>query len=745
MHSPSLDESFEIISSIANKISFSMTNEQLASNVQNFLEHFMKVEYNGLYFYDEKSKILKLIYAKNFSEKEKIEAEKSAMDRHPGLVYKTKKHLLINDTTKSKDSSSSERSFKILSRLYIPLLIENKCVGTFGLASSTKDKFSEYDIKILSLVGAMVAMRIITINKELKNKEQHQANLQLTKNLNIINTFANVIHKGESVDDVVWSVAKSVIAELGYTDCVIYILDEAGEYLIQRAAHGNKNPDSRAILDPIKIKIGHGIVGSVAASRKGEIISDTSKDKRYILDDLSRLSEISVPIINDNQLIGVIDSEHTEKNFYPKEHLELLNTVASITATKLMQVKYNDELKKHHLELENLVKIRTNELEQKSIKIENQNVKLKMLSLFPKHNPNPVIELDFNLKVQYSNEGAKKHFSNTPLLNNNHDNPLTDKYRKLLEKTIFGKKTGVYIIPEGFRINNKHYDFNLYIDNEFKILRLYLNDVTEIKNMQAQLKEQHDSIYDSLNYALRIQKSILPDLSIFEGFYNDNFIFYKPKDVVSGDFYWSKKFDTKLLFCLCDCTGHGVPGALMSIIGHDALNNIIKYIKVSNIGDILTSLNSYFYDFQKNNENDLRIGDTMDVTLICYDKKTNAIKYTGCKHQFYLIRNNELQTYRTDTHTLGSKIENVSFDFKEIKVQKGDVFYLFSDGFPDQFGGELGKKFKYRRFRELLLSIHHLPMKEQKIKLKDSLENWQNSQDQYYEQIDDISIVGLKI
>ena len=183
----------------------------------------------------------------------------------------------------------------------------------------------------------------------------------------------------------------------------------------------------------------------------------------------------------------------------------------------------------------------------------------------------------------------------------------------------------------------------------------------------------------------------------------------------------------------------------MSMIGHDALNNILKYTKVGNIGDILTSLNSYFYDFQKSKENNTQIGDTMDVTLICYDTNINAIKYTGCKHKFFLIRNNELQEYRTDSHTLGSEIENVSFNFKEIKVQKDDVFYLYTDGFPDQFGGELGKKFKYKKFRELLLSIHLLPMKEQKIKIDKTLKNWQNSQHQYYEQVDDISIIGLKI
>jgi signal transduction histidine kinase len=377
MKSKSLDESFEIISTIANKISSSVSSEQLAVNVQHFLETFMKIEYNGLYFYDEKSKKLKLIYAKNFSEVEKKEAEKTAMDRHPGLVFKSKKHLLIKDTSKNKNSSSSKRSFKILSRLYIPLVIEGKCVGTFGLASTIKNNFSEHDIRILSLVGSMTAMRIIAIKKEEENKEHLQQNIKLIRNLNIVNTFADVIQKSNTIDDVVWSITKRTISELGYIDCVVYLLDEAGEYLIQRAAFGNKNPTSREILNPLKIKIGDGIVGNVALTKKGEIIPDTSKDKRYILDDIPRLSEITVPIIQNDNIIGVIDSEHSEKNFFPKEHLELLTTIALMAATKLIQIRYNNNLLKYHNELEILVKERTYELNEKSNKLRSNELKLE--------------------------------------------------------------------------------------------------------------------------------------------------------------------------------------------------------------------------------------------------------------------------------------------------------------------------------------------------------------------------------
>lgn len=377
MKEESLDKSLEINSIIANKISSSINLEQLASNVQNFLENFMEVEYNGLYFYDEKTKRLKLISAKNFSEVEKNEAEKTAMDRHPGLVFKTKKHLLIKDTSKNEESFSSKRSFKILSRLYIPLVIEGKCIGTFGLASTIKNNFSEHNIRILSLVGAMAAMRIITIKKEEENKAQLHQNIKLIRNLSILNTFADVIQKSNTIDDVCWSITERTISELGYTDCVVYLLDETGEYIVQRAAFGNKNPKAREILKPLKIKVGDGVVGNAVLTKKSEIIPDTSKDPRYIVDDISRLSEITVPIVQKDSVIGIIDSEHSEKNFFSKEHLELLNTIALMAATKLIQIGYNNNLIEYHNDLENLVKERTSELNEKSKNLKSNELKLK--------------------------------------------------------------------------------------------------------------------------------------------------------------------------------------------------------------------------------------------------------------------------------------------------------------------------------------------------------------------------------
>ena len=258
-----------------------------------------------------------------------------------------------------------------------------------------------------------------------ENKIQLANNLKHINNLQIINKFSRVIQESNTIEDITWSIARNAIAELNYEDCVIYLLDKKGEYLIQSAAHGAKNPKSREILNPIKIKIGNGIVGGVAASKQAEIVNDTTNDKRYIIDDKSRMSEITVPIIFEDKLLGIIDSENKEKNFYSEDDLEILSTIASMAATKIMESKYHLELIDYQLKLEKLVEERTNEIEQ-------QNLELKKLSLFPKHNPNPVIELDFNFNLTYCNKGAVKYFGNTLLKK---DHPDNIKYVELLKKT----------------------------------------------------------------------------------------------------------------------------------------------------------------------------------------------------------------------------------------------------------------------------------------------------------------------
>lgn len=193
--------------------------------------------------------------------------------------------------------------------------------------------------------------------------------------LKVLNNFAIALIEQDSVEDIVWFIAKNVIAKLDFVDCVIYLKEK--DHLIQMAAHGPKNPIAFDIHNPIKIPLGEGIVGSAAISGKADIVSDTTKDSRYIIDDALRFSEITVPIIADGEIIGIIDSEHHEKNFFQPKHLEMLTIIASMAGSRIMQSKAKEALNNQNIILEQSVKNRTQELETTLEELKKLNKELE--------------------------------------------------------------------------------------------------------------------------------------------------------------------------------------------------------------------------------------------------------------------------------------------------------------------------------------------------------------------------------
>ncbi len=216
----------------------------------------------------------------------------------------------------------------------------------------------------------------MNISHRLISREQH---------LQIINDFGlQLLHK-TTIDEIVWLVAKSVIAQMGFIDCVVYLVDESGNNLIQKAAHGLKNPIDKTILDPILIKVGEGIVGTVAKTGVAELIHDTNKDDRYIIDDSQRLSEIAVPIIYENKIIGVIDSEHPDANAFNKEDLTTLSTIASMSSIKIVHAKTLMDLKNHKANLEKQIEERTQELTKTIASLEKSNQDLESFAYAASH------------------------------------------------------------------------------------------------------------------------------------------------------------------------------------------------------------------------------------------------------------------------------------------------------------------------------------------------------------------------
>lgn len=267
----------------------------------------------------------------------------------------------------------------------------------------------------------------------------------------------------------------------------------------------------------------------------------------------------------------------------------------------------------------------------------------------------------------------------------------------------------------------------------------------ELAQKNEIIQDKNRDINDSINYALNIQKAVLPPIQKIDNELKDYFILYKPKDIVSGDFYW---FDSKLstprgntpaqdiaVIAAVDCTGHGVPGALMSVIGSTILNQTINRATVNNAGDALNTFN------KKISETLNSIKDGMDMSLCLINFEKMELQYAGANNPIYII-NKELKEFKATKHAIGADSnETKVFVNNVISLQKGDCIYLFTDGYADQFGGPNGKKLKYGKFKEMLTTIQQHPMSDQKILLEKEFNNWKGN----LEQVDDVLVIGIRI
>jgi serine phosphatase RsbU (regulator of sigma subunit)/HAMP domain-containing protein len=263
----------------------------------------------------------------------------------------------------------------------------------------------------------------------------------------------------------------------------------------------------------------------------------------------------------------------------------------------------------------------------------------------------------------------------------------------------------------------------------------------EIEHQSEKMEELYTDITASIRYAKRLQDSILPQQQYIKSLLPESFVLFKPKDIVSGDFYWFQDTPTKVLFSAVDCTGHGVPGAFMSLIGANALSRIVVENGVEKPSVILDELNRLSSSALNKSTGGNEVRDGMDAAICSFDKSTNKLEYAGANNPLYLIRNNEVTQIKADKFAIASFTpDSENYTNHEIQIEQGDVVYLFSDGYADQFGGERGKKFMYRKFRELLLEVKDKSPIEQKSILNSTIENWRG----IHEQVDDILIIGVK-
>ncbi|TNE55585.1 MAG: tetratricopeptide repeat protein [Bacteroidetes bacterium] len=259
-----------------------------------------------------------------------------------------------------------------------------------------------------------------------------------------------------------------------------------------------------------------------------------------------------------------------------------------------------------------------------------------------------------------------------------------------------------------------------------------------ISRQKRTLEAKNQEILDSMNYARRIQNAILPPPPLFRKHLPEAFVMYLPKDIVAGDFYWLEPREDELLFAVADCTGHGVPGAMVSVICNKALNQAVRDFSLTDPGEILTKTRDLVVaEFEKSQE---EVRDGMDIALCSL--KGDTLRFAGAHNPLWIVRGEtgELEEIKADKQPIGKFEHATPYTTKSCTLQAGDIFYLFSDGFADQFGGAKGKKYKSANFKKLLQSIRDQKMPSQEQCIRETFEQWKGD----HEQVDDICVMGVR-
>jgi PAS domain S-box-containing protein len=385
--------------------------------------------------------------------------------------------------------------------------------------------------------------------------------------------------------------------------------------------------------------------------------------------------------------------------------------------------------------------------------------KIENLSRFPHENPNVVARFDYDLKPMYVNETGKKYLGSYDLDQNQFFNSIKGSMQEAVDTNLR--------IRRDVHFDKIIFDFEFVPMSDKKYINIYGIDVSVYRNkikyqhsqlleLNSQLKEYNETlevkveertaqilkineeINSSITYSKRIQDALIAHQNLTKNVFAESFVFYKPKDIVGGDFYFTYKVDDNVIFGVADCTGHGVPGAMVSLLCMTFIESAIKYFKLVRPSSILAKVNELLVSSLVSKNHDVRDG--MDVSICTLDTKTNSLCFSGANSKILYLGRDEPKILRGNPRPVGHWVDDfLGFEEKIIKVNSGDKLYLYSDGLPDQFGGENSKKLKYSKFHSVLEGSSSLAADEQKEYIAKFTKEWMGVEDQ----LDDITVAGL--
>lgn len=268
-----------------------------------------------------------------------------------------------------------------------------------------------------------------------------------------------------------------------------------------------------------------------------------------------------------------------------------------------------------------------------------------------------------------------------------------------------------------------------------------LERTRELQSQKEMIEEKNQEIIDSINYALRLQRAIIPTKAKIKSVLPNSFVYFQPKDIVSGDFYWMNQVDDKILIAAIDCTGHGVPGAMVSVVGANGLNRCVKEFNLRQPAKILDKLTELVKETFESGEDHVKDG--MDGALCSIDLKNRIVEYAGANNPFWVLKahSGEIEEVKANKQPIGDFDFQKPFTNHVFQLDEGDTVFIFSDGYVDQFGGPKGKKFKYKSLKTLLEKLGDLPLDKQVIELEKSFQTWKGD----IEQLDDVCVIGVRM
>lgn len=757
-----------VLSEIGQQITSTLDFEGIFNKLHKSINQLMDAESFGVRIYNKEADTVEIKY--EYDKGEKIEPFSFSMDNKNNYsvwCINNRKEILINDNgleyKKYVDNLIVTHGEMTHSLMFCPMIFKDNVLGVITVQSYEKNKYSLHHLDILRSLANYTAIALenaqLYENLEEKVKERTEEVLmqkeeveRAYQNTRLLSDIGREISSVLSVEEIITKVYQNVnklmdasVFGIGIVNETLHLLDCSG--FIEK---GEPLPFFQiALSDELRPAVW------CFKNQKEVVINDLQKEYNLYFpnSEIPKPKEgeqsesiIYLPLSKQGKQIGVITVQSFKKNAYAQYQLDVLRNLAVYVVSGLENARLYENMEEE-------VKLRT-------IEIEKQNEELARLSIVASETDNGVLIFDANGEIEWVNEGftrlqgytldeLKLRGNTIEKISHNED------INALMQDAVLNKKSSMYQA-----LNITKFGKPLWVqssltpifDDKKNISRWVIIDidVTDLKKAQDSIKLQNEKITDSINYAKHIQEMVLPPVEEIQELFRESFILYKPKDIVSGDFYWFFKDEKTIVVAVADCTGHGVPGAFMSLMGNNLLNDIIKVKGKREPSEILEDLNTQILTTLNQNSKNTSVKYGMDIALISIDidalngaDSTVPAIYAGAHSPLLIYRNGECIQIKANKRSIGShqREEETYFTNHALELQKGDMLYMFSDGYADQIGGPENKKMFAQPFRHLLESIHNLEALNQKQTLESALTLWQGSQNQ----TDDILIVGIRI